>query len=163
MVLASDVAAPEIRCGFNPERRPRDAQDACIPLRWSITQLFDVDQRGNETAVDKWLANKWWSCTVPATTLLSSHHSAEGNGGIGRDDHFALMNLGDHVGQQAPDALVERGHARRDAAAKTAAVTAGIATSIIFIFHPKSAGRGRQNIGRNNTAGRAGSADPHPP
>ena len=115
MVLASDVAAPEIRCGFNPERRPKDAQDACIPLRWSITQLFDVDQRGNETAVDKWLANKWWSCTVPATTLLSSHHSAEGNGGIGRDDHFALMNLGDHVGQQAPGALVKRGHARRDA------------------------------------------------
>jgi hypothetical protein len=32
--------------------------------------------------------------------LLSSNHSAEGNGGIGRDDHFALMNLGDHVGQQ---------------------------------------------------------------
>jgi hypothetical protein len=85
-------------------------------LRWSITQLSDVDQRGNETALDKWLANKWWSCTVPATTLLSSHHSAEGNGGIGRDDHFALMNLGDHVGQQAPGALVKRGHARRDAA-----------------------------------------------
>jgi hypothetical protein len=32
----------------------------------------------------------------------SSHHSAEGNGGTGRDDHFALMNLGDQVGQQAP-------------------------------------------------------------
>lgn len=46
----------------------------------------------------------------------SSHHSAESNGGAGRDDHFALMNLGDHVGQQALGALVERGHARREAA-----------------------------------------------
>jgi hypothetical protein len=46
----------------------------------------------------------------------SSHHSAEGNGGTGPDDHFALMNLGDHVGQRAPGALVERGHARREAA-----------------------------------------------
>jgi len=70
MVLASGVAAPEIRFGFYPERRPQDAQDACIPLRWSITQLSDVYQRGNESAVEKWLANKWWPCTVPATTLL---------------------------------------------------------------------------------------------
>jgi hypothetical protein len=69
MVLASDVVAPEIRCGFNPERRPKDAQDAYIRLRWSITQLSDVDQRDNEPAVDKWLANKWWLCAVPAATL----------------------------------------------------------------------------------------------
>ena len=46
----------------------------------------------------------------------SSHHLADGNGGTGRADHFALMNLGDHFGQRAPGALVERGHARREAA-----------------------------------------------
>jgi hypothetical protein len=39
-------------------------------LRWSITYLSDVDQRGSETAVDKWLANEWWQCTAPATSLL---------------------------------------------------------------------------------------------
>jgi len=46
----------------------------------------------------------------------SPHHFAEGNGGSGRDDHFALMKLGDHVGQQVAGALVDRGHARRAAA-----------------------------------------------
>jgi hypothetical protein len=70
MVLATGAAAPGLRCGFNPERRPQDAQDSCIPFRGSITQPSDVDQRGNQTAVDKWLANKWWPCTVPAATLL---------------------------------------------------------------------------------------------
>ena len=69
MVLASGVAAPEIRCGFNPERRPQDAQGACIPLRWSITQFSDVDQRGNETAFDKTAPS-----TVPATNEWSFGH-----------------------------------------------------------------------------------------
>jgi hypothetical protein len=37
----------------------------------------------------------------------SSYHSAEGGGGTSRDEHFALMNQGNHAGQQAPGALVE--------------------------------------------------------
>ncbi|MGC2225013.1 MAG: hypothetical protein WA624_22930 [Methylocella sp.] len=37
----------------------------------------------------------------------SSHHPAEGGGGTSRDEHFALMNQGNHAGQQAPGALVE--------------------------------------------------------
>jgi hypothetical protein len=60
MVLASGVAGAESRCGFNRPRRPQDAQYARIPLRRPITYLSDVDQRGSETAIDKWLANEWW-------------------------------------------------------------------------------------------------------
>jgi hypothetical protein len=59
----------------------------------------------------------------------SSHQSAEGNGGTGRDDHFALMSLGDHVEHQRQAPLSNEAmpiaKRRGGKAAKTAAVTGG--------------------------------------
>lgn len=72
----------------------------------------------------------------------SSHLSPESGGGTGRDEHFALMNQGDHLGQQAPVATRRsREDCRGDGrwrGAESAAATAFMASAISRLTFEKN-------------------------
>ena len=79
------------------EARVTDAQQVCSVLRASITELCELDHRGDQKELDEWLANKTvQNCEVWINNKGTNFFVAETNGkivglsSISHDGHVGL-------------------------------------------------------------------------